>query len=126
MPIEVRHLIFDEAEVTAALLAYDRRSRPQTRSMSVADMRLDDFPAMKGFLTLRTTDGAIDVVEFGAAQLAAALILFCRNARIPLPAKAAKSVTIFDRGLRLSLSLNAPPSLQAALTPDAFTLATAR
>jgi hypothetical protein len=126
MPIEVRHLMFDEAEVTSALVAYERRSRPQKRPMSVADLRLDDFPTMKAFLTLRTPEGGIEVAEFGGAQLAAALILFCRNARIPLPARAAKTVTIFDRGLRLSLSLNAPPSLLAALTPDAFAMTTAR
>ena len=63
MAIEVRHLMFDEDEVTSALVAYDRRSRPHSRAMTVADMRLDDFPTMKAYLTMKTPDGAIDVVE---------------------------------------------------------------
>ena len=125
MPIEVRHLIFDEAEVSAALLAYDRRTRPQSRSMTLADLRLDDFPTMKCYLTLRTPDGGLDVVEFSATQLAAALILYCRQERIPLPARASKSVRILDRSVHLSLSLNAPASLQMALAIDGNHFSTA-
>jgi hypothetical protein len=125
VPIEVRHLIFEEAEVGEALIGYDRRTRPQSRSMTVADLRLDDFPTMKGYLTLRTAEGGLDVVEFSAAQLAAALILYCRHTGIPLPARASKTVKILDRGLRLSLSLNAPPSLQSALTPHGSDFAAA-
>jgi hypothetical protein len=118
VPIEIRHLMFDQAEVTAALVGYDRRTRPQGRTPTVADLRLDDFPTLKAFLTMRTPEGGIDVVEFGGAQLAAALILHCRHGRIPLPARATKTVRLFDRGLRLTLALNAPPSLQAAMMAD--------
>ncbi|MBX6321966.1 MAG: hypothetical protein IRY94_09075 [Rhodospirillaceae bacterium] len=118
MPIEVRHILFDETEVQAALVAYHRRRVASHRQLSVAELRIEDYPQLRGFLSFLDQDGQLEVAEFGRVEMAAALILHCRQLRVPLPAKATKELRVYgQRGLCLTLSLNAPPSLAQALAP---------
>jgi hypothetical protein len=116
MPIEVRHVLFDQAEVQAALLAYHRRRAAPKRRLTVADLRVEDVPLLRAFLSFLDDEGALEVIEFARAEIAAALILFCRQMRVPLPARAAKELALYGGGdLCMSLSLNAPKSLTLAL-----------
>ncbi len=118
MPIEVRHILFDEDEVRAALVGYHRRRVASHRRLSVSELRLEDYPNLRAFLSFIDQDGQLEVVEFGRVEMAAALILHCRQLRVPLPAKATKELRLYgQRGLCMTLSLNAPPSLAHALAP---------
>jgi hypothetical protein len=116
MPIEVRHVLFDRAEVQAALLAYHRRRALPKRSLSVADFTVEDSPVLRAFLSFLDDEGTLDVVEFAGTEIAAALILYCRQTRVPLPARASKELKVYSSGdLCMSLALNAPESLKLAL-----------
>ena len=107
MPSELRHIVFRPAEVVEAVEEYLRRLGTPLPSGNVVDcgpVREDGFDGKVSFsITIvpdeplgearsRTiAEGRTEVVIEGPA-LAAALILFCRSHRIPMPATADKSL----------------------------------
>jgi hypothetical protein len=109
MPTELRHVLFRPAEVVQAIRQYHRRlgltlpaGTVQSCGPEYADegqevrFRLTIIPDRvqgKRFVTGQTGTPEEMVIEGPA--LAAALILYCRDRHIPLPAGANKSLQIF-------------------------------
>ncbi len=128
MPSEIRYILFQRPEVVEAIGTYFRKvgravppgvitdcgpercgaGSPARFSITIEDeagqpddaMRLPDFPRK---LRL-TVDGA---------DLAAALILYCRAQKIPLPASATKSLEVYRGQLCLAFCKTA----HAAISP---------
>ena len=109
MPTEMRHLIFSPAEVLEAVKEFNRRRGTPLPAGSVVQCGPDGMEAEEGairfriVLTSSPAKGAVPdkpventremVIE--SHVLAAALILYCRDRRIPLPVIAEKSLQRF-------------------------------
>jgi hypothetical protein len=125
MPTELRHLLFRTAEIVQAIKEYHRRlgqvlpagpvlscgaeydgeGRGVQFCITIAPDPADaKKPAKPGMADRQ------DVVIEGPT-FAAALILYCRDRRIPLPANADKSLQLFgglNAAARFALSSNSP------------------
>jgi hypothetical protein len=117
MPSEIRHILFQPPEVVAALGAYFRRvgravppgviiqcgpeqmnkDAPARFRMTIEDERPLANP-------VRPSGDAAQCITVDGADLAAALILYCRSHKIPLPANASKSLEILGGQLCLAFT----------------------
>lgn len=123
MPSELRHLLFRPAEVVQAVKEYHRRAGVPLPSGAVARCGPEaEGTGVRFRITLVLDQSKIDqgksqapscpaegeeydlVIEGPA--LAAALILHCRDRRIPLPAVAEKSLTRFGEQTCLVATIN--------------------
>jgi hypothetical protein len=120
MPAEIRHIVFKPPEVVEALGIYYRRvgravppgvvtncgpDRMSATSPARFRMTIDDDPSVtsSGLPPNGLSKPQTLVVE--GADLAAALILFCRKKKIPLPANATKSLEVYGGQLCLAFTL---------------------
>jgi len=105
MPIDLRKIVFSNAEVQAALVNYCMRhntKRPDTGISSVVvrwqtDLSSDmHFGAVDG-------NGEGEVLSFSNEELAVALILYCHLFKDPLPHDAIKTLDPAGDGVALTL-----------------------
>ena len=120
VPSEIRHIIFQEAEVARAVRAYRERTGTVVKSGDSYTCSLDGTGAgdeMRFSMTVGFGSHSQTLTAAGS-ELAAALILYCRGQRIPLPAGAAKSLQRFGSQLCLVGTSNSGgkhlPNMQAA------------
>jgi hypothetical protein len=90
MPSEVRLLSFRSREVMLAITEYfHRRGLSLPTGTASRVLIIDEHPVF-AVLDVATDGGQTVAVEVNAEMLAASLILFCINRKIPLPADADK------------------------------------
>jgi len=128
MPTEIRHILFRATEVVVAVAEYSRRIRQPLPPGSVVkwSMQADEEGGSVRFtLTIddesgdSRRDGGVvrhDVTIEGPA-LAAALILYCRDRRIPLPSGAEKALQRFGDLLALVVTRNPRQEPMPRFTP---------
>ena len=119
MPSEIRHVLFRPAEVIDAIRLYHQRlgaSLP-TGTVSRCGPESDQAGGNVRFRIVVQPDlsrdappvagqeGTVEVVVEGS-NLAAALILYCRERQVPLPASAHKSLQCFGEQVGLVATLN--------------------
>ncbi len=97
MPSEVRHLVFRAPEVVQALGAHFRRAGRPLTSGTIGDCSAagDGLTTPVVFqMKLHADSGAgkTEEITVDSVTLVAALIMHCREKRIPLSAKAQKSL----------------------------------
>ena len=93
MTTEIRQIAFQQAEVCAALQDYRRRRNEPLPAGSISQVAFGDGPDVVVTLTIENdSTGAKHEVAFDTDIVGAALILFCINRKIPLPATAQKKV----------------------------------
>jgi hypothetical protein len=103
----MRHIIFERDEVVAAVEAFLRRR--SERGYLVA-LEIVSRPAIRADIRLRSERNSEErKVQFDHAKLAAALIAFCNEKRIPLARRAEKRLAMLGDNLALLVSLNLPP-----------------
>ena len=120
MASEIRHVLFRPAEVVQAVAEYHKRMQQPLPSGSILSCRTeckDPGGVVRFVMTLvpdersrKGTDKAappapIEVAVEGPS-LAAALIVHCQTLRIPLPAKADKSLQLFGDRICLIATIN--------------------
>ncbi|MBV9813832.1 MAG: hypothetical protein JO326_13875 [Acetobacteraceae bacterium] len=120
MPAELRHILFRPAEVVQAVKEYHRRlgkplptgavvgCAPESdEAGGVVRFRIELVPDVVEGAPRPSpgTEQRCEIVLEGPA-LAAALILHCRDRRIPLPANAGKSLELFGSQLCLVATIN--------------------
>lgn len=121
MPTELRHLLFRPAEVVQAVRDYHRRLGTPLPAGAIVQCGPECEEGDEGAVSFRITlvpDPAAgtmpgrpgeerprEVVVEGAV-LAAALILHCRDRRIPMPANAGKSLRCLGTQVCLVATLN--------------------
>ncbi|HEY0523396.1 MAG TPA: hypothetical protein VGD08_08400 [Stellaceae bacterium] len=143
MPKEIRYLLFSAQEVQTAVIEFYRKRRggaaaavPARRSAAAMEpglaielcQRADGEP----FALLRVGPpggrDAAAAIELAAPDLVSALILYCKDKRIPIPAGGYKSLEIVGDELGLLTTLRVPqgarPRLLAAVRPTAGGLLT--
>ena len=129
MPTELRHLLFQPAEVLDALREYYRRldsplpadgvawcgpEGAESQDGAVGFRVVFTPPAAKARVPGRLVENTQREMVVDSHVLAAALILYCRDRRIPLPAIATKSLQRFGSQVCLIATIRAksdkPPS----------------
>ncbi|MBV8614059.1 MAG: hypothetical protein JOY66_09860 [Acetobacteraceae bacterium] len=102
MPFEMRQIVFRMPEVAQAVTEWHRRMRTPLPAGTVVRCTAegdapDDAPRVRLVIALDDLEavhrgGSHREVVIDGPALAAALILYCRDRRIPLPASAKKSL----------------------------------
>lgn len=111
MPVEIRHILFTEQEVVSALADFHRRAKEPLPAGTIARFSVLAEPSVRVEMDIdRDGEGQRRrnvVVE--KEKLAAALILFCKMKRIPLPASSFKVLRVINKQLTLVVSIGTTP-----------------
>ena len=119
MATEIRTIIFTQDEVVRAVTALRRRKGVPLPSGTIFKFSLHGNPTIHLGLAI-AVDGEdrLDSVDFDGKELGAALVMFCIENKIPLPARnATKSLRIIGSSLSLVIAINATPQQLEAFTP---------
>jgi hypothetical protein len=109
MSQEVRHILFTDAEIAAAAVAWLRRGgqRLEVQWVTGVAVRAPDGEIEAELIARRGDETPIALPTLRGSELAAALIAFCGQRRIPLPRRAPKRLALFDGRLMLTVVRNA-------------------
>ncbi len=127
MPTELRHVLFRPSEVIAAIVQYQRHMGYPLPPGTILSHGLE--PGEPGSAVGFSVVIRPDTPDAGAPPerkvtvegpaLAVALILYCREQRIPLPAKADKSLQRFGNQVGLVVAVNPREKEIAVMRTDA-------
>jgi hypothetical protein len=117
MPSEIRHILFEPSEVIRAVEGYHLRAgRPLPGPILKCEPEADDQGVrFRVFLDVDDEEIRSRPVMLDETAMAAALILACRDRRIPLPARALKSIGIFGNQIGLIATFNLGAGRQSVL-----------
>jgi hypothetical protein len=91
VPLETRKLEFSPMELQAALVNYALRRRIPLPKANIDKIYIGKVDAEKVTCRFTPSNVADDaIVEFTNSQVAAALIMYCKSEKIPLPRDADK------------------------------------
>jgi hypothetical protein len=90
MPKEIRQISFTAGELVLAITDYHRRRNLPLPAGHVIRVQIVSDPDIRAALFVQNDLAGIVELGIGSEMLAAALILFCINRRIPLPAESDK------------------------------------
>ena len=109
MPTETRQLIFTNDEVIAAMTSHYRIAVEKLFVGTIVQCRLAPEPDVSLRLTIRheTTKNTYDLV-FGPDAIEPALIRYCLELNIPLPRKAAKTLSASSGSIAMTILLDSP------------------
>jgi hypothetical protein len=105
MPGEVRLIIFDRLEVLSALTEYRRRRGKPLPPSDHVEVSIRSKPRILVDLAV-VPEGKQAPIElvFDGEELAAALIMFCIDRKIPMPAAGvSKSIRLVDDSIALQI-----------------------
>jgi hypothetical protein len=114
MPAEIRHLIFSDPEVTAAIRNYCQRSGQLIPDDVTTHLEIG--AENQPIVTISVQAGRHRrqaAVQVAGEKLLASLILFCHGKRIPLPARGAKALCVLNGRLTVVVQLPMPHMLMA-------------
>lgn len=107
MPREDRRVYFDMDESYQALYAFCEEksiAKPVSGSLHKVDVNLDNPMDLDFFVESKRT-GQIEVFKYSKDFVVAALMILCRNSKIPLPKGVNKNLEITKDNLILRLQL---------------------
>lgn len=108
MPTELREIAFRESEFFNAVRDYRMRRGQPLPVGSVLGIDLSDDPNLSATIRIGDDEGvSFESIDLEAESIAAALILFCINRKIPLPAHADKSVMRAGDHVILKINISA-------------------
>ncbi len=109
MPREDRRITFSYDEVYKAIFALCVQREVRKPPAGII-MAVDPIAGDASKVTIRIenplNDDPPSIMEYGLDYLAAALMLYCRTLRIPLPKTAGKSVELAQDGVILRVQVN--------------------
>lgn len=108
MPKEDRRITFSYDEVYKAIFAMcvQRELRKPPAGIIMAVDRHDDNSKVTVRIENPLTNDPVIFLDYPLDFLAAALMLYCRTCRIPLPKTAGKSVEFSNEGIVLRVLIN--------------------
>jgi hypothetical protein len=104
---EIRCIVFEDGELIKALLAHGQRTGKSLPSGQISSFEIERSPDVVARMTITSDQGQKSVVPTQGAELAAAMIAFCIDRKVPVPAHAAKSITILDDNVALKITMSA-------------------
>lgn len=102
---EHRRLTFSMDELATAILSYLIASKKMDERGKLGKLTVGDGPEVSVSATVIAQGGEPSLVEIGAQLLGAILIAHCIKRKIPLPKRAAKSITRNGDRVALAFSL---------------------
>jgi hypothetical protein len=105
MPSESRQIVFANDEVLAAIQLFFQRSRQSFPPGRVWDVTITEVNGCQVDFDIIDANNIRERVTVAGARLAAALILFCMNRKVPIPAAAQKTLAVLNHHLALCVSL---------------------
>ena len=108
MPTEMREIAFRETEFFSAVRDYRLRRGEPLPNGSVLGIDFDeDDSDLTAHIRIGKDEGSeVTDIALQTESIAAALIFFCINHKIPLPAHAAKSVKKLNGNIVLVININ--------------------
>lgn len=107
MPEELRKILFSEDEVQAAVVDYCLRSKIPLPNKNIDELEVRADPeAMVVLKYADTGPEEANEVELSRDQVAAALIRYCSNIKVPLPRSAQKVLQPADNGISLLMNID--------------------
>ena len=98
MSTETRRITFSSQEFVQAVASHRRDEKQPLPESRIRGMRAENGAEPKFFVQLEDRGDGKTAIELRPAEVAVALIKFCRLKRIPLPKRADKSLGV-DNGL---------------------------
>ena len=104
MPTETRRICFSNAEVADAIEHFAKATKFPMPPGKIAECKIDAHGPLMAALTVRhMAEGSSRIARFDKNTIAAALIRFCIEKKIPIPRSAEKSVEAQGDGVALIL-----------------------
>ena len=101
MPTELRQIAFQQQEVARALLDYDKRRDNKFPAGTIRTIAIGEEPDIHATIVFDEIKGGSTEVKVGPEVLAASLILFCINNKIPMPVESTKRLQKTGDGVAL-------------------------
>jgi hypothetical protein len=106
MSTETRKITFSTEEVIQAVSKHRRDEKQPLPESRIRGMKVEDGVVPKFALQLEDRDDGRTSIELRPAEVAVALIKYCRLKRIPLPKRATKSLDLDHGQVALVLFLD--------------------
>lgn len=108
MPTETRRIEFSTAELVEAITSFAKTTRFPLPPGKVVGCQIDRHGAVAVTLTIQhVAEGAKRTARFDNNAVAAALIRYCIDKKIPIPKSAEKSVESDGKSMILTLRIGA-------------------
>lgn len=111
MPTETRKIVFSDIELAEAIERFAKATRHAMPPGRVTACRIDAKIGLSAMLTVtHLADGSSNTVRFDQPSIAAALIRYCMEKKIPIARSSEKTVEAIGSGVALTLRMgNAAP-----------------
>ncbi|WP_138379444.1 hypothetical protein [Luteithermobacter gelatinilyticus] len=107
MPSEVRHIFFEEAELRRALVKYALVKGKTLLFDDIKSIIINNSGMVSATLMIKKIINEPPIrMEFSTAELAAALVLFCKETGVPLPKKGVKSLNVDEDRVYMTIILD--------------------
>ena len=114
MPTESRQIIFTDDEVIIAIQQLYQRSNQSLPKGRIENVVVHGEDGCSVDYDVIEESNFRDHVKVGSEKLAAALILFCKTRKIPIPATAKKKLSVANNQLALWITIGAAGETQDA------------
>ncbi|MEQ8393009.1 MAG: hypothetical protein RIB30_18635 [Thalassospira sp.] len=102
---ELRCIVFEDGELIKALIAHGQRTGKAMPPGQISSFEIERTPEVVARMVITSDAGEKTIVPTSGAQLAAAMIAYCIDRRVPVPAHAAKSITVIDGHVALKITM---------------------
>ncbi|HAY50238.1 MULTISPECIES: hypothetical protein [Thalassospira] len=102
---EIRCIVFEDGELIKALVAHGRRTGKSLPPGQISSFEIERSKEVVARMTITSDEGQKTVIPTSGAQLAAAMIAYCIDRKVPVPAHAAKSITVIDDHVALKITM---------------------
>jgi hypothetical protein len=109
MASEYRLIFFDQNELCRALIEYNRQRRTPFPPGNLKKVQIDR-DRLSVAIQIDQDSGDVKTVTFDTASVAAALIVYCRDRKIPLPAKSNKEMRLVANRLCFLIRIKGTPA----------------
>jgi hypothetical protein len=106
MAKEMRRVLLSEAEFETALKRFVKARDQMFHGATLLDSGIKKADPLEVEVVVRTQSGQEQFLTLGPTHLAAAVIRFCMDNRIPLPRNAEKSVKAVSGGIALDMHID--------------------
>ena len=103
---ELRCIIYNKNELAIALKDHRKRAARPLPAGVLEDVKIDSRPNITVTLKVSDDDGRPHILPFSGAELAAALIAFCIDQRVPIPVSGKKSLTLIEGQVALKITMD--------------------
>jgi hypothetical protein len=103
---ELRCIIYGKNELATALKDHRRRAARPLPAGNLVDIKIDSKPNITVTLSVVDDGGHPHIIPFAGAELAAALIAYCIDQRVPVPVSAKKSLTLIEGQVALKITMD--------------------